>query len=105
MFARAEPFERHLCDAFGAMLAGAGTKAKPTRPELVVLVSHEVAKRGWSDVREGEMCKIPGVGPVAPAFAKEIADDAFLTGLFYGEDLRHIKSWTRTKPVEVWRAR
>ena len=36
-----------------------------------MLVSHEVAKRGWTDVREGEVCKIPGVGPVTPKVAKE----------------------------------
>ncbi|MEO8323969.1 MAG: HNH endonuclease signature motif containing protein, partial [Actinomycetota bacterium] len=72
------------------------------RPELVVLVSHEVAKRGWKDVREGEVCKIPGLGPVAPQIAKEIARDAFLSGVFYdGNDLRHFKRWTRHIPIEV----
>jgi hypothetical protein len=49
----------------------------------VVLVSHEVAKRGWKEVREGEHCKVPGVGPMAPEVAKEIAADAFLTGVLY----------------------
>jgi 5-methylcytosine-specific restriction endonuclease McrA len=72
------------------------------RPELVVLISHEVIKRGWKDVREGEVCKIPGVGPVAPEVAREIARDAFLNGVFYdGVDLRHFARWTRNIPVEV----
>jgi hypothetical protein len=53
-------------------------------------------------VRRGELCKIPGVGPVAPPVAKEIARDAFLNGVFYdGTDLRHFKRWTRHIPVEV----
>ncbi|MGI8407927.1 MAG: hypothetical protein ACR2L3_05395 [Actinomycetota bacterium] len=96
-----EPFERYLADAYAKLLSGSG-KGRTTRPELVVLVSHEVAKRGWTDVREGEVCKIPGVGPVAPEVAREIAKDAFLTGLFYdGKDLRHIKRWSRSRPVEV----
>ena len=96
-----EPFERHLADAYAKMLSGQG-KARTTRPELVVLVSHEVARRGWSYIRDGEVCKIPGVGPVAPSVAKEIAGDAFLTGLFYdGVDLRNIRRWTRNVPVEV----
>ena len=96
-----EPFERHLADAYANMLAGTG-KGRTTRPELVVLVSHEVGARGWTDVRDGEVCKIPGVGPVAPWVAKEIARDAFLTGLFYdGKDLRSIRRWTRNIPVEV----
>jgi len=76
-----EPFERHLADAYALMLSGSGT-SRAKRPELVVLVSHEVARRGWSDVTEGEMCKIRGLGPVSPAAAKEIASDAFLNGVF-----------------------
>jgi hypothetical protein len=98
----AEPFECHLADAYAAMLAGSGVKARSQRPELVVLVSHEVASRGWKDVGPGEVCKIPGVGPVAPQVARHIASDAFLTGVFYdGTDLRHMRRWTRNIPVEV----
>ena len=98
---RREPFERHLADAYASMLSGAG-RGPAKRPELVVLVSHEVATRGWTDVRAGEFCKIPGLGPVAPQVAKEIASDAFLTGVFYdGTDLRNIRRWTRNTPVEV----
>ena len=97
----AEPFERHLADAYATLLAGNG-KGRATRPELVVLVSHEVAKRGWKDVKKGEVCKIPGVGPVSPQVARGIANEAFLSGVFYdGKDLRHFKRWTRNPPVEV----
>ena len=98
---REEPFECHLADAYAGLLSGKG-KPHSKRPELVVLVSHEVAKRGWKSLKKGETCKIPGIGPVAPAVAKEIAQDAFLTGVFYdGKDLRTIKRWTRSIPVEV----
>jgi len=96
-----ESFERYLADAYARLLSGAG-KGRAKRPELVVLVSHEVATRGWKDVRRGEMCKIPGVGPVSPQVAKRIAQDAFLSGVFYdGKDLRQVKSWTRSIPREV----
>ncbi|MDQ4094965.1 MAG: HNH endonuclease [Actinomycetota bacterium] len=65
-------------------------------------MSHEVATRGWKEVKENEVCKIPGVGPVAPETAKEIAKDAFLNGVFYdGKDLRHFKRWSRHIPIEV----
>jgi len=96
-----EPFERHLADAYAAMLAGTGT-GKSRRPELVVLVSHGVATRGWKDVKEGEVCKIPGIGPVPPRVARDIGRDAFLTGVFFdGTDLRHTKRWSRNPSVEV----
>ncbi len=96
-----EAFERHLADAYAALLSGSG-KGRAKRPELVVLVSHEVAKRGWTDVKEGEVCKIPGVGPVSPQVAREIAQDAFLNGVFYdGVDLRNFKRWSRNPTVEV----
>jgi 5-methylcytosine-specific restriction endonuclease McrA len=96
-----EPFERYLADAYAALLAGKGT-GRARRPELVILVSHEVAKRGWRRVAPGEVCKIPGVGPVPPEVAREVAHDAFLTGVLYdGTDLRHMRRWSRTIPVEV----
>jgi hypothetical protein len=84
------------------MLAGSEVKPNSKRPEVVVLVSHEVAKRGWQDVRAGEVCKIPGIGPVSPQVAKEIARDAFLNGVFFdGTDLRHFERWTHDAPIEV----
>jgi 5-methylcytosine-specific restriction endonuclease McrA len=98
-----EPFECYLADAYSKLLSRtATTKGRARRPELVVLVSHRVAKRGWKDVKAGEVCKIPGIGPVSPQVAKEIAADAFLSGVFYdGKDLRHLKRWSRSIPVEV----
>ena len=96
-----EAFERHLADAYAALLSGAG-RGRARRPELVVLVSHEVVKRGWTDVREKELCKIPGVGPVSPEVARKIARDAFVSGVFYdGKDLRHFARWTRNIPIEA----
>ena len=84
-----EPFERHLADAYAAVFSGSSVKPHSSRPELVILVSHEVAQRGWTDVRDGEVCKLPGVGPVDPKVVKDLAGDAFLTGLLYdGKDLR-----------------
>ncbi len=65
-------------------------------------MSHEVTTRGWTDVKPGEVCKIPGVGPIAPEVARDIAPDAFLSGVFYdGTDLRHFARWSRHIPIEV----
>jgi 5-methylcytosine-specific restriction endonuclease McrA len=97
-----EPFEAYLADAYAEMLSGTGVKARSKRPELVVLVSHEVAERGWSEVREGEICKIPGVGPIAPQSAKQIATDAFINAVICdGKDLREFKRFTKHIPVEI----
>ena len=96
-----EPFEAHLADAYAALLSGSD-KASRRRPELVVLVSHEVAKRGWKDGREGQVCKIPGVGPISPEAARAVAADSFLNGVLYdGKDLRNFVRWTRNIPIEV----
>jgi 5-methylcytosine-specific restriction endonuclease McrA len=90
-----------LADAYARLLQGSGN-GRAKRPELVVLVSHGVAKRGWAEVRDGETCKIPGIGPIAPKTAKEIARDAFISGVvFDGKDLREFKRWTKHIPVEV----
>jgi hypothetical protein len=96
-----EPFEAHLADAYAALLSGSG-KGRARRPELVVLVSYEVAERGWSEVRSGEVCKIPGIGPVSPQVARDIAADAFLSGVFYdGVDLRNFVRWGKNIPIGV----
>jgi hypothetical protein len=98
---RDETWSAHLADAIAEALTQPGTGLS-ARPEMVILVSHDVARRGWTDVADGEVCAIPGVGPVDPKAAREIAEDAFLSGVFYdGEDLRHVRTWTRHIPREV----
>ena len=96
-----EPFERLLADAYARLLAGSG-KGRAKRPEVVVLVDYAIPERGWTEVRPGETCKIPGVGPISAPVAKEIAERAFLNAVLYdGKDLRHWKRWTRNIPIEV----
>ena len=97
----AEPFERYLADALPKVASSDGNGKG--RTEMVVLVSHGVADRGWNDVQDGEFCKIPGVGPISPETARKIAaGDCFLTGLFYdGEDLRHLRRFGRHIPAAI----
>lgn len=97
-------FEQHLADAFAEMHTrpGAGPEPRRSSADVVVLVSHEITRRGWTRVAGGEICAIPGMGPIHPDTAREIAEDAFLSGVFFdGTDLRHIKRWTRSVPPEV----
>jgi len=96
---RHEPFGAYLADAFANLF---GHPVKAGKAELVVVVSHEVTQRDWNDVQPGEVCQIPGVGPIDPAVAKEIAHDAFLTGVVCdGKDLRQMRRWTRHIPTEI----
>lgn len=98
---RADGFSVHLADALADAL-GASPGEGGSHREVVVLVSHGVVERGWTTVEDDEVCVIPGVGPVSPSAAREIAEDAFLSGVFYdGKDLRHFRRWTRNVPVEV----
>jgi 5-methylcytosine-specific restriction endonuclease McrA len=98
-----EPFERYLADAYAKLLANSSAvTGRAKRPETVYLISYEVAARGWTHVEPGEVCKIPGVGPVAPEVVRDIARDAFISAVvFDGKDLRHYKRWTRSIPVEI----
>jgi HNH endonuclease len=96
-----EPFERHLADAYAGMLSGSATGRAP-RPELVVLVSYEVAKRGLDRRAGGRDVQDPRGRSGFPHIAKEIASDAFLSGVFYdGVDLRNYVRWSRTIPIGV----
>jgi hypothetical protein len=54
-----EPFHCHLADAY----AGMSGKGRAKRPELVVLVSHGVAKRGWKDVARARCARSPASVP------------------------------------------
>ena len=95
-----EAFEAYLADAFVEMLSGNG-KGRSTRPELVVLVDYETIHNGWK-LGLGGVSKIPGVGPVDPQDAREIARDAFINALVVdGEDLRHFKRFGRHIPPEI----
>jgi hypothetical protein len=95
-----EPFECYLADAYAALLSGSG-RGKTRRPELVVVVSHGVARRGWKDVRAAEVCRSRG----RPDVARDRKGDrrgCVLTGVFYdGTDLRQLRRWSRSIPVEV----
>ncbi|HEX9645015.1 MAG TPA: hypothetical protein VGC11_13570, partial [Acidimicrobiia bacterium] len=71
-----------------------------------VVVSHQVTQRGWTTVGPGELCHIPGIGPIDPKIARDITSgrgrDAYLTGVICdGKDLRQMRRWTRHIPTEI----
>jgi len=95
-----EPFAASMADALADMLNGTGRQAPNV--EMTILVSHEVACRGWTHVEDGEFCKIPGLGPISALTAKDLAQDAFLNGVFFdGTDLRQWQRFGRYKSPEL----
>lgn len=95
-----EPFECYLADAFEQMLTGKG-KGRTTRPELVVLIDYETIADGWK-LTPASISKIPGVGPVHPRDAKEIARDAVVNVVITdGKDLRNWARYGRCMPSEL----
>ena len=97
-----EPFERHLADAYAQLLGGGAGKGRAKRPRVD---GARLPLRGEARVERceaGRDVQVPGIGPIAPRIAKEIASDAFLNGvIFDGKDLRCFKRWSRDIPVEV----
>jgi len=98
-----EPFERYLADAFVTMLSAPGTvKGRSKRPDTVLLGSEGVPATGWTRVEPGEICKIPGVGPIPAHEAKEIARDSIVNVVLTdGIELKHFKRWSRSVPTEL----
>jgi hypothetical protein len=93
---RHEPSEAYAADGLVAMSAAvkAGDVEAPTKPgwprgELIVLVNLESLRRG--SVEPGEVCEIPGVGPVPVSVARELFGEALLKIVIRdGTDIRTV---------------
>jgi hypothetical protein len=76
-----EPSEAYAFDGLLAMAtdrsgAGCGAEGRRKRAEAIVLVNLESLQRG--SVEPGELCEIPGVGPVPVDVARDLLGDALL---------------------------
>ena len=97
---RDEPWERHVHDAFVALLAGTGAKAGGT--DLVLVCDLRAYRRGHA--HDGEPCHIVGGGNLPVWLLKELEEDAFLKIVFHdGVNIhtvshpgRHIPAHLRT---------
>jgi hypothetical protein len=96
-----EPHEAYAADVFAAfVLDGAGSAAKAT---VHVVVDHGALMRGGPVA--GEVCEIPGVGPVDVAWVKELIGSAFLTAVIkHGKDITTVAHLGRHVPAEVMTA-
>ena len=77
-----EPHDRYAADALVAAVLGATQRARTVNTTVHVVIDHSALVRG--DVSDGERCEIPGVGPVAVAWVRELLGSAFVTAVIEG---------------------
>jgi hypothetical protein len=106
-----EPHEAYAADAFAAFVLDRDAPATPTRanakPEgatanatVHIVIDHGALVRGGAV--DGEVCEIPGVGPVDVAWVREVLGSAFLTAVIKrGKDLLTVAHLGRHVPAEV----
>jgi len=96
-----ESHEAYAADALVAfVLGGEGAKVKVSTH---VVIDHGALLRDRPV--EGEVCEIAGVGPVDPAWVKEILGESFLTAIVKnGKDISTVAHLGRHVPAEVMTA-
>ena len=92
---RREPRQAYAMDALAALVCSGGGGRRPQQTiEIGVLVDHTAMLRGHTEA--GEVCEIPGMGPVPVAVVKEWEADAYLRLIVTdGIDVRAISRRSR----------
>ena len=96
--------ERSDALAFDALVAltssAGGEKTASQVAPSSVRVDHAAFRRGHTEA--GEMCEVPGVGPIPVSVADRLSDDAILKALIVdGEDVRAVAHLGRTIPAKL----
>jgi hypothetical protein len=95
-----EPHEAYAADALAAFVLGTEEVPKGARPSVHVVIDHGALVRGGA--ADGEVCEIPGVGPVDVAWVRELLGSAFLTAVIRrGKDILTVAHLGRHVPAEV----
>ena len=109
---RLEPLAAYAADGFVAMTAAAAagdgaSKQSRSNVKIIIRVDASALRRG--EVESGEMCEIPGVGPVPVSTARDLLGEAALAVVITdGVDIKnvtHIKRRTRAHQrtaLEFW---
>src|SRR2546426_6718308 len=100
---RRESSEAYAADALVAMAGdagGAGTGTKGPKVTVHVRVDHSALVRGYAE--DGEVCEIPGIGPIPVAAARAMASDSILKVLLTnGTDIKTVAHVGRTIPARL----
>jgi hypothetical protein len=96
-----EPLAAYAADALATFVLGdGGAGAKGAGATVHVVVDHGALVRGGAV--DGEVCEIPGVGPVDVAWVRELIGSAFLTAIIRrGKDIVTVAHLGRHIPAEV----
>lgn len=93
-----EPTERYRADALVRLATGGGAPGRPRAPRLVVRVDAGALRRGT--LGPGEVCEIPGVGPVPVRLARELLGDAVFNAVVTdGIDVLAVTRSTRARTL------
>ncbi|MGA7419992.1 MAG: DUF222 domain-containing protein [Acidimicrobiales bacterium] len=101
---RQEPMAAYAADALVG-LADASSSDRSTGPSTMVhvRVDHGALVRGH--LEPGEICEIPGIGPIPVAAARRLAEDSILSVLVTkGVDVTGVAHAGRTIPASIRRA-
>ncbi|MGH2809314.1 MAG: DUF222 domain-containing protein [Actinomycetota bacterium] len=103
---RLESYESFRADALESMARDSaesteeGTARKGPPAMIHVRVDHSALVRG--STQEGEVCEIPGVGPIPVATARTLAADAFIAAILSdGADIKAVAHLGRNIPSKL----
>ncbi len=99
-----EPLDAYAADAVAdCMLRTKPRAEKSVAATVHIVIDHGALMRGGT--ADGEVCEIPGVGPVDVEWVKELLSSAFLTTVIKkGKDILGVSHLGRHVPAEVMTA-
>ncbi len=97
-----EPHNAYAADAFAAFVLNPSEPGATRDPNATVhvIIDHAALVRG--NTADGELCEIPGVGPVNVNWVRELLGSAFLTAIVKrGKDILTVAHFGRHIPAEL----
>ena len=97
-----EPHDAYAADALARFVLDGddGKTARDPNARVHVIIDHGALMRGGT--ADGEVCEIPGVGPVDVNWVRELLGSAFLTAIIKrGKDILTVAHLARHIPAEI----